>query len=122
MMKQFNFPTYEKWLNMKKEYISRVGDYNCKIAAVGWTCNHEDNIYQTTYQCAISIYNNPTNIYTPKTFSDSITLNNDEESSLKWWYNNITDKANIEFAKYIQENYLEESDRDYMESQIEPEE
>ena len=107
MVKQFKFPTFEKWLEMKKDCILRVGDYNCKIAAVSWTTNSKENIYQTTYQCAISTYDNPTNCYTPKTFSDSITLDDDEESSLKYWYKNVTDKANIEFSKYIQDKYFE---------------
>lgn len=59
MIKKFDFPSFEKWKNLDKELIGTVGDYICKIAITARGYN--DNT-KHTFQCAISVYENPTNI------------------------------------------------------------
>ena len=96
--KIFNFPSFDEWVKQKCEWIGYIKEFTCKVAVVGWGCN--GNKYND-YQMAISVYNNPTNIYTPKIYNNSIRITFDDKEKLKIWYENAIEEANAEWEKYI---------------------
>lgn len=97
-VKCFDFPLFDEWVKQKCEWIGHINEFTCKVAVVGWGCN--GNRYND-YQLAISVCDNPTNIYSPKIYNNFNKCKFDDKENLKIWYESAIENANFEWEKYI---------------------
>ena len=103
-IKEFSFPTFEKW-NQTQKYEEKIGTYTCAIRAFSYGCNGNT---QNVYVAAISPDDNPLNIYSRKDVCDSIKCDNFDERRLKEWYDEVTSNFNKKWEEFLLKTYFKE--------------
>lgn len=108
-VKQFAFPSYEDWTtNYKYEFVTDIGEFRVKVAKTAFGCNGNT---KNTYEIGLSIYENPTNIYTPKLYHECLSCDYFDDKKKQRWYDRVTKECNEFFEQHIL-SYFEECKKD----------
>ena len=107
MIKQFEFPTFDEWVNNGYDAYCSVGDYNCAIKAF----SHSPD--GTLYKCVISTHPVPLNMFASQVFHAAFEYSKgtpEADIDLRDWYNNVCKAANDRWNEFIMQTYLQESE------------
>ena len=110
MVKSFNFPSFESWRENNFEFSDVIGAYHCRIARFSY------GITETVFRCAVSVSENPLNIYSDCIFNNAFCWRSHkdefgnpvfDEITLKTWYEGIIIGLNNFWVQYLKSTYLE---------------
>ena len=99
-IKQWNFPTFEEWEARNYKWYGSIGNYNCVIEPFMF------GTADTTFICAVSVDENPANIYSKQDIRRSKSIEDRDSDGLKFWYNSTIKSVGDEWQEYISKTYI----------------
>lgn len=102
-VKQIDFPSYEEWRDKYQYfYETEIMDFHVKAACIS---EGAENL-RATYAIGVSVFENPTNFYTPVLFYDYVSCCRHDDITRKFWYDHAIKQAQETFRNHIL-SYLE---------------
>lgn len=104
MLRRFQFPSFDEWIQNNRRAHVAIGDYH---AAIGCTIRGVGDNTRDTYSAAIAMASNPLNVWTGKMFFQQRIhdRSKDSDEDLRIWYNQTILALNEAFVEYFEKTY-----------------